>query len=123
MNVKNNAGRPDEVACIFSNLGNFVAFSIFFHRRILAAIAEFVIGARIRITALTTRFRELNGETKSIVESLLPVMVKIAGMPAGLSDNIYPFTADFISHVAIVPPDAQLSLGISCSHGSCPWVD
>lgn len=114
---------PIGAACIFSNLGNFVAFGIFFHGRILAAITVFVIGARIRITALTTRFRELNGETKSIVESLLPVMVKIAGMPAGLSDNIYPFTADFISHVAIVPPDAQLSLGISCSHGSCPWVD
>jgi hypothetical protein len=102
----------------FSNLGDFVASGIFFHGRILAAITVFVIGARIRITALTTRFRELNGETKSIVESLLPVMVKLAGMPAGLSDDIYPFTADFISPVAIVPPDAQLCLGIPCFHGA-----
>ena len=100
-----------------------MAFGILFHGRILAAITVFVIGARIRITALTTRFRELNGETKSIVESLLPVMVKIAGMPAGLSDNVGPFATNLICPVAVVPPNTQLSLGISCSHGSCPWVD
>lgn len=52
-----------------------MAVGIFFHGRILATIAVFVIRARIRITALTTRFRELDSKTKSIVESLLTVVV------------------------------------------------
>lgn len=75
------------------------------------------------IVALTTRFRELDGEAKSIIKSLLAVVVKVAGMPAGLTDDVYPFTTNLICSMAVVPPNTQLSLGIPCSHGSCPWVD
>ena len=95
-----------------------MAFGILFHGRVLAAITVFVIGARIRITALTTRFRELNGETKSIVESLLPVMVKIAGMPAGLTDDVDPFATDLICPVAVAPPNTKFCLGVPCFHGA-----
>lgn len=100
-----------------------MAFGILFHGRVLAAKTIFVVSTRLHIAALTTRFRELDGEAKSVVKDLLPVMVKIAGMSAGLSDDVYPFTTNLICSMAVVPPNTQLSLGIPCSHGSCPWVD
>lgn len=83
-----------------------MAFGILFHGRILAAITVFVIGARIRITALTTRFRELDGEAKSVVKSLLPIMVEIACVSTGMADGVNTFPIHFIRTMAFVPPDA-----------------
>ena len=100
-----------------------MAFGILFHGRVLAAKTIFVVSTRLHIAALTTRFRELDGEAKSIIKSLLAVVVKVAGMPAGLTDDVDPFATDLICAVTVVPPNTQLSLGISCSHGSCPWID
>lgn len=100
-----------------------MAFGILFHRRVLAAKTIFVVSTRLHIAALTTRFRELDGEAKSVVKSLLPIMVEIACVSTGMADNVGPFATNLICPVAVVPPNTQLSLGISCSHGSCPWVD
>lgn len=52
-----------------------MAFGILFHGRVLAAKTIFVVSTRLHIAALTTRFRELDGETKSIIKSLLAVVV------------------------------------------------
>lgn len=83
-----------------------MAFGILFHGRVLAAKTIFVVSTRLHIAALTTRFRELDGEAKSVVKSLLPIMVKIACIPTGVADGINPFPTNFIRTMAVVPPDA-----------------
>ncbi len=93
-----------------------MAFGILFHGRVLAAKTIFVVSTRLHIAALTTRFRELDGEAKSIIKSLLAVVVKVAGMPAGLTDDVRPFTADFVSSMTVVPKNTKFCLGVSCSN-------
>lgn len=86
-------------------------------------MAVLIVDAPFYFASLSAELRELDGETKPVVKSLLAVVVKVAGMPAGLTDDVYPFTTNLICSMAVVPPNTQLSLGIPCSHGSCPWVD
>lgn len=66
----------------------------------------FVVSTRLHIAALTTRFRELDGEAKSVVKSLLPIMVEIACVSTGVADGVNPLPTHFIRTMAVVPPDA-----------------
>lgn len=83
-----------------------MAFGILFHGRVLAAKTIFVVSTRLHIAALTTRFRELDGEAKSVVKSLLPIMVEIACVSTGVADGVNTFPIHFIRTMAFVPPDA-----------------
>lgn len=78
-----------------------MAFGILFHGRVLAAKTIFVVSTRLHIAALTTRFRELDGEAKSVVKSLLPIMVEIACVSTGMADNVGPFATNLICPVAV----------------------
>lgn len=73
-----------------------MAFGILFHGRVLAAKTIFVVSTRLHIAALTTRFRELDGEAKSVVKSLLPIMVEIACVSTGVADGVNPLPTHFI---------------------------
>ena len=83
-----------------------MAFGILFHGRVLAAKTIFVVSTRLHIAVLTTRFRELDGEAKPVVKSLLPIMVEIACVSTGMADGVNTFPIHFIRTMAFVPPDA-----------------
>lgn len=65
-----------------------------------------VVDAFIYFASFSAKFRELDGKTKSIVKSLLPIMVEIACAPTGVADGVNPFPTHFIRTMAVVPPDA-----------------
>lgn len=95
-----------------------MAFGILFHGRVLAAKTIFVVSTRLHIAALTTRFRELDGEAKSVVKSLLPIMVEIACVSTGVADGVNPLPTHFIRTMAVVPPNTKFCLGVPCFHGA-----
>lgn len=82
-----------------------MAFGVFLHRRILAAMAVLIVDAPFYFASLSAELRELDGETKPVVKGLLPIMVKIACIPTGVADGINPFPTNFIRTMAVVPPD------------------
>lgn len=83
-----------------------MAFGVFFHRRILAAMAVLIVDAPFYFASLSAELRELDGETKPVVKGLLPIMVEIACVSTGVADDVNPLPTHFIRTMAVVPPDA-----------------
>jgi hypothetical protein len=103
---KQNQQKDHPVGWSFLASRYFIAFGVFFHRRILAAMAVLIVDAPFYFASLSAELRELDGETKPVVKSLLPIMVEIACVSTGMADGVNTFPIHFIRTMAFVPPDA-----------------